>query len=107
MDRTIIKSENDCPIKPSDIDVGRHFWGAFGNCETEISANYIVRLCIQKGGWIPFTQEEIEELYQRFGYKNFWFNRLLDDNFIILDKDNKYHITKEFSSICYGASPLN
>lgn len=106
MKRTIITSEKDCPIKPSDIDTGKHFWGAFGNSETEVSANYIVRLCLQKGGWFPFTREEIEELYQRFGYKDFWFNRLTEEKFIILNADNKYYVTKEFVTRCYEASSI-
>jgi len=44
----ILNSESLC-ISPKDINTKKHFFGAFGNIETEVSANYIVRLCQEKG----------------------------------------------------------
>src|SRR5688572_28580841 len=66
------------PIQPHHIDAMQHFWDAFDHHETEVSARYIVGLCQERGGWLPFTEEEIERFYQKSGHKNFIFNRLIE-----------------------------
>lgn len=65
-------------IEPSDIDCSRHFFDAFGNSETEVSARWVVRFCQDRGdGWADFTYADIEEYYQSKGMKDgFWFNKL-------------------------------
>lgn len=69
-------------IQPDDIDVKncRHFFDAFGHCETEISARWIVRFCQNRcKGWEPFTYADIEKFYNDDkGFHNFSFNRLVD-----------------------------
>lgn len=107
MNKTIIIKGDECPIKPTDINVDKHFWDAFGNMETEVSANYIVRFCQQMSGdWSPFYKGQIENFYQKFGFKNFEFNRLLSQGYIVLGEDDKYYITKEFVAKCYASSPI-
>jgi hypothetical protein len=95
------------PVRPDHISLEKHFWDAFGNNETEVSAWWIVLLCQQLGGWVAFTYEQIEELYNSKGYLNFCFNRLLDGphGFVILGADGKYRVTHEFICRCFAASP--
>jgi len=127
---------NEFPIQPSDIDVGigkkyKHLFGAFDNSETEVSANYVVRLCQKKGGWLPFTLEEIEEFYRELGHRDgFRFNRLIEPGqkvlnaaavfggatpqtkpvgggWIVLGDDKKYYITDDFVTRCFQSSPTH
>jgi len=100
-------------IKPRDINTSNHFWNAFGNMETEVSAWYIVKLCQEKGGWKPFTKAELDKI----SGENFWFNRLSPYNpnhkpkplagspIYIIEIDDKYHVTALFIAKCYAASP--
>lgn len=92
-------------IKPSDIDTSRHFWDAFGNCETEISACWIVRFCQDRNSWEPFTYDELNFFCKANGHKgDFWFNRL-DKKAFIQKKNGLYHIAHRFICRCYEASP--
>lgn len=120
-------------IMPSDIDTSRHFFNAFDNMETETSAKWVVRFCQGKGGWVDFTGEEIEAFYNKDGFCDFQFNRLVSaarvvpqghgarafsagiyydgpweergGGWIALDRDGKYHITNSFIERCYQAAP--
>ncbi len=123
-----ITDRDSFEIQPKDINAKGHFWDAFDNVETEVSARYIVRLCQEKGGWSPFTREEIEKFYQRSGYVNFCFNRLVDPEmvplslvrafagcreplvpmgggWVILGEDGKYRVTEDFIRRCHKSSP--
>ena len=92
-------------IKPSDIDTSKHFFDAFGNCETEISAWWIVKFCQARNSWAPFFYDELNSFYTANGYKGrFWFNRLTQEDFV-QEKDGFYHITHRFVCRCYEASP--
>lgn len=101
-------------IKPSDIDTSRHFWSAFGNCETEISARWIVRFCQDRNSWEPFTYDELNSFCAANGHKgNFWFNHLIKHDFVqrsmpdgIPQKDDLYYVTHRFICRCYEASPI-
>lgn len=100
-------------ITPHDIATpkGGHFWGAFDNCETEISARWIVRFCQERGDWSPFTLADIEEFYNRGGYQNFRFNWLLDEHrgwLVIRDEgtERTYQVTNDFIYRCYKAAPV-
>ncbi len=96
----------DSPIKPWHVDVSRHFYDAFGNNETEISAHYIALLCQERFGWFPFTRAEIESLYTRRGPGDgFYFNHLISNGWIV-EKDGKYHITRDFIASIYKSSPV-
>lgn len=93
------------PLQPKHINTKDRFWDAFGNSETEVSALYIVRLCQENNGWMPFTKEEID----KFSKHDFHFNRLRAYNnephsFVQL-RDGRYHVTHEFIAICFKSSP--
>lgn len=104
---TIIGSDGKYSIKPGQVDATKHFYDSLDHNETEVSAHYIVLLCQEKGGWFPFTKEEIESVYTRRGPGDgFWFNRLISE-FWIIEKDNKYHITQAFVDRVYKSSPAN
>ena len=93
------------PIRPLHVDTDKHFFGAFGKTETEISAKWIVRLCQEAGGWKPFTMEQMENFYQTTRQQSgFTFNRLLDQGYII-ELDGRLFITHEFICKCFMASP--
>lgn len=118
------------PITPNDISINQHFWDAFGNNETEVSAHWIVRFCQERGtGWEPFTYDEINSFYQANCKAkhpgNFTFNRLIpgvhkhmtaqsfpygetrDNNAVItVDSGGHYHITAKFVAACYKSSPV-
>lgn len=112
--------EHPFRIQPGDIDVTQHFFDAFGEMETEISAHWIVRLCQEKGGWVAFSEDDIEEYYRRASnnkFSGFGFNRLrdwkfLDDEsvtkdhgFIVCGEDGLFRVTMEFIARCYHAAP--
>lgn len=93
------------PIDPADIRADRHFYDAFDNSETEISAGWIVRFCQErKQGWKPFTYKQIDAFYASKGVKDgFTFNRLIPS--FIVQKGRRYYITPQFVGKCYTASP--
>lgn len=108
------------PIQPADIDINQHFFDAFDNNETEVSAHYIVGLCQQRGNWEPFTQREIEAYYRSFGHTDgFTFNRLIEPQTVrsfdgsshtagggwIIQEGDQYVITPEFIRRVYQFSP--
>lgn len=114
-------------IKPKDINTSQHFFDAFDNTETEISAGYIVRLCQKKGGWFPFTKNEIEAFYRESGNVNFTFNRLIEPEMVppslarafaghhdtpvpkgggwVVNINGMYHVTDDFIVRCFKSSP--
>jgi hypothetical protein len=96
------------PIRPEHINTGQHFWNAFGNNETEISAGWIVRL-IQRlgGGWRPFGKEQIEQYYNEKGHQGFWFNELLSQEMVVVGSDGLYRVTHEFICKCFCSSPVD
>ncbi|MBP9822120.1 MAG: hypothetical protein KBC81_01590 [Candidatus Pacebacteria bacterium] len=116
----IVGEGNPHKIQPSDVDTAEHFWGAFDHNETEISAKWIVRLCRSRGGWLPFTREEIEAFYSASGrFKNFCFNRLINPGtafsirtgpylagggWIVRDGDGLHHVTHDFVDRCLRGS---
>ena len=105
MSKTIITEKDTYPIQPEHINTGKHFFAALDNAETETSANYIVGMCQRNGGWVPFTGEEIESFYNEAGNKEFTFNRLLSEGFVVRGDDNKYRVTHEFIVACFASSP--
>ena len=106
-------------ITPADINRGEHFWNAFDHNETEISANYVVGLCQEKGGWLSFSEAEIESFYQKSGHHGYSFNRLVEPgaayhrgertmeggDWIVRSEDGLFHVTVDFALRCYRASP--
>jgi hypothetical protein len=105
------------PIQPKDINTNEHFWDAFGNAETEVSANWLVRFA-KAGlvGWRPFTAYELEKFYlgeePEPGRMSFRFNRLYrayndtDPSYDLIQfKGDKFYFTHEFISACFRSSP--
>lgn len=93
----------EIPIKPSHIDTTRHFFDAFGHCETEVSAQLLCKFMQEQGdAWKLFT---LAELRSRYG-PNFVLNKLVEDNKGLLVKNgNVYEVTAKFVGTCYAASP--
>lgn len=98
-------------VRPSDINTNRHLWGAFGNMEREISALWVVRYCQQFDEWQPFTHREVEDFHNQERGKaghapqSFRFNGLDSSQWLVLDKEGRYHITRLFAALCYQSSP--
>lgn len=71
---------------PSTGGEGQHFFGAFDNTETEVSARYLVRMAQKRGqGWAPFSFEDIEAFYNEVGNTGFTFNRLVNPEQVYAD----------------------
>lgn len=75
------------PVKPEHINTdpdsgpeGQHFWDAFQNTETEVSARWLVRFAqIRRAGWEPFSLEELQKTVEAMGHRGFFgFNRLIN-----------------------------
>jgi hypothetical protein len=113
-------------IMPADINTLQHFFDAFDHNETEISANWLVRLAQDRGqGWDPFTADDIERFYRqdsRGTLTNFRFNRLIEPGvafsirtghhlkgggWIVKHTDGKYYFTMDFIQRCYKSRPAN
>jgi len=94
------------PVSPDHINTGRHLFDSFGKQETEISANWLVRFCQERGkGWQSFAVADINEFYHANGRpEEFRFNGLDTDGFLALEGD-RYSFTHEFVSTCFRASP--
>ena len=103
--------DNNFHIRPSDIHVGKgfqRFWDAFGDSETEISASYVVKLCQKKGGWLPFTQEEIEEVYRECGHhEGFTFNQLVDPQAVLVQPAEEFGKLAAHANLCHGMDPFD
>lgn len=100
-----LRSVVNRPVMPRDIDTSEYFWDAFGHCETEISAKWIVKFQQKYCKWKPFSDEEIEEFYNKSGYKNFYFNNLIRDGYII-HHDGFNYVTLGFIARCFEAKKL-
>lgn len=100
------------PIQPAHINCNQHFWNAFDNNETEVSAAWIVDFCQLQGGWQPFTFDALNQFYlERLKGQNnlpFTFNRLLGNpGFVYVEQlpDGKYQVTEAFIQKCFKSSP--
>ena len=109
MPKHIIIDGSKFPIQPKDIHIGKgfeHFSDAFDNMETEASAYYVVRLCQKLGGWIPFTLEQIEEVYREAGHKGFTFNRLVESEAVLAHPAEVFGQIAEHASLCRNMNPV-
>ena len=61
-----IIDHDNAPDAPSTIPTTKQFLGAFGHCETEISANWIVQFCTEanEDSWAPFALNTLDEFYR-------------------------------------------
>lgn len=94
-------------ISPSDIDVRRLMWSMFDKLDTEMSAKLVIILEQRKGGWEPFTINELDDLSVESGKGEFWLNGLDEEGYVVLQKDGRYLVTKDFIEGCHKASPKN
>lgn len=123
---TIITNVSNFEIQPKDISLENHFFEAFDHTETEVSARHIIRLCQQRGGWFPFTKDEIEAVYNKAGHGGFTFNRLIHPEMVpdsmvtvfaggysprhpvgggwIIEKEGKFFVTDDFIRRCHKSS---
>jgi hypothetical protein len=109
-------------IEPSMIDVSKHFWDAFDNSETEVSARWIVRFMQEFGHWVPFSLVDLEEFYHRSrpATESFEFNRLVEPQWVffirrgrvlegggwvVRGEDGLYRVTEDFVARCAKSSP--
>jgi len=69
-------------LAPEDFRTDTHYWDAFGNNETEISARWVIRFLQDRGkGWASFTFAEINTYYLTIMMgvaRDFTFNRLVE-----------------------------
>jgi hypothetical protein len=102
-------------ITPEDIKITDHLWDSFGQHETEVSAEWLVKFAQARGkGWTPFTYSEIEAFYSKSGrLRGFTFNRLISGRFIHEipagvvgneTNDSVYHYTEDFIARCYKSA---
>jgi hypothetical protein len=110
MRKQIIVDGGKFSIQPKDIHIGRgfrHFFDSFDNTETENSAYYIVRLCQKLGGWIPFTQKQIEEVYREAGHRDgFTFNRLVEPQSVLARPAEEFGRMTEHASLSRNMNPV-
>lgn len=104
-------------FSPTPASIGAtKYWNAFENDETETSAYWLVKMAMEHGDWRPFTQEDINRVYQRkFAKSSFTFNALLGriqgfdrpgERYLwgggwIVEQDGKFFFTEEFVLRCY------
>lgn len=122
-------SPEQYPIQPEHINVKNHFFSAFDNTETEISANWVISFLQKRGqSWNPFSFDEINKFYQKtFKNENFTFNRLIKPEMIppslarafaghidplipvgggwIENTGDSYQVTEDFINRCFKSSP--
>lgn len=94
-------------ISPSDIDVRGLMWSMFDKLDIEMSAKLVIILEQRKGGWEPFTINELDDLSAESGKGEFWLNGLDEEGYVVLQKDGRYLVTRGFVEGCYKASPQN
>lgn len=89
-------------LTPSQVynENGSLMGSKWQNCETEASAWWLLKLARKRKSWKPFTQNDIDELYQKkFPKEHFWFNKLTEDGDIV-KIGNYYHFTDYFIIEC-------
>lgn len=103
-------NKDNAYISPMDISIDKHFWGAFGNYETEISARWIVRFCRERKSWRPFTRRDLTDFYiNTMGRKeSVWLNGLDDEKYLTEKADNKGNswikVTPLFITKCHAST---
>ena len=81
---------------PDQIDMEHHFMDAFDNYEREITAQWIVQLCQEKGDWMPFTKPEIDKYHLSKTGKPFYFNGIVTPEYGIEERGHLFHIGMKF-----------
>lgn len=102
------------PIRPNDIDIALS--STFGKAEVEEAARNIILFCQQRGGWYPFSLEELSNFYMReerdcnmmfFGLSGIWYDdAMLSGGFreshpcLVICGDGMYRVTDQFIERC-------
>ncbi len=118
------------PIRQSDFDLASAdtMASTFGKHEVEKAAANIIRFCQRRGGWYPFTVEELIAFYKEVGENpRFIFFGLLgaweDDGmlaqlsesrwrqprgqYIAIGCDGMYRVTESFIKRCKREKPVS
>ena len=113
-------------FSPDDFQTAEHYWSTFDNCETEISARWVIRFLQNRGeGWAPFSYDEINAFYrtQRSDPRgSFTFNRLVSgthrhvtgpwqsemvkNDAVLVENEGKYSILPNFLEKLVGGGQL-
>lgn len=101
----IITKPKTYPIQPRHIDTSLKLFGAFENLSRDMFAYWIVVLSQRLGGWEPFTQKDIEELYAEAKLGNVFSFCELDETLILLGDDGFFRVTHKFVVACFASSP--
>lgn len=97
-------------VMPNNIDTTRHFDGAFGHFETELTARLIVKVCQNlRNRWMPVTILQLNETRLALGCGGFedmvqGLIGLLDRR-IVSCQGELIIVTTEFVEACYRHSP--
>jgi len=93
-------------IYPHHIDASKHFYAAFGHCETEESAMELVRFAQERSrGWESFTRADIDTFHRQA----FDFNLLTEpgaNGCWVVEHDGLMNFTHDFVKRCFNASPV-
>lgn len=88
--------------QPEAINTQRQFVGAFGKCETEVIAGWLVEYCQHRGkGWAPFSQVDFKVYCLDRGHH--FYERHTPYHWLEED-DGQHYFTKEFVTHCHEAS---
>jgi len=93
------------PIQPRDIDWEKDFLSIFSPTPTANAARTLGKLALEKGGWDPFTREEIRKFSGSLLFCGLSGGDTSSaEKLIVLGKDGKYRYTEEFIRLCHLAS---
>lgn len=93
-------------ILPRDI-ADRHYFGAFGHCESEVSARWLVEWLKRHSpqAWVRVPVEALDREHQeQCDGQGFRINRLEETGYVKLI-DGYWHVTPQFIFRCYEAAP--
>ena len=114
------------PIRPKDFNLASvgTLSSTFGKSEVEQTARNLIRFCQRRGGWYPFTVEELIDFYKQVGEDpRFIFFGLLgvwgDDGmfaqhtnpwhesppYLVIGADGMYRVTERFIQQCASGKP--
>ncbi len=112
MPKRILVDPSTFPIQPNDINIDynngfQHLFGAFDNMETENSAYWVIKLCQRLGTWGPFSEEQIQELYQKkFPHGRYGFNRLVDPQSVFANPVKEFERMAEHAVMTRAMDPM-
>lgn len=115
------------PIRPKDfsLDSFGALASTFGKSEVEKTARNIICFCQRRGGWYPFTVEELIDFYKEVGEDpRFIFFGLLGawedegmfaqhtnpwrepPSYLVIGADGMYRVTEQFIQQCASGKPI-